>query len=71
MDQQVYEVTLTIQNKEFKIYVAVPNTVPEEYVQLVIEEETFNYLRSCINKMNYKVVSKNEKNIKHIQKKKM
>ena len=60
MDQTVYEVELNIQNEQFKIYVDVPNTVPDEYVELVIEEETFNYLRSCINKMNYKVVNKND-----------
>ena len=58
MDQTVYEVDLQIQNKSFTIYVAVPNSVPDEYVQLVIEEETNNYIRSCIEKINYKVVNK-------------
>ena len=57
MDQTVYEVEVPVQNRIIKIYVAVPNTVPDEYVQLVIEEETFKYLRSCINKINYKVVN--------------
>ena len=58
MDQTVYEVDLQIQNKTFTIYVAVSNSVPDEYVQLVIEEETNNYIRSCIEKINYKVVNK-------------
>ena len=57
MDHQVYEVELNIQNEQFKIYVPVPNSVPYEYVQLVLEEETFNYLRSCINKINYMKVN--------------
>ena len=57
MDQTVYEVELNIQHKQFTIYVAVSNTVPNEYVHLVLEEETNNYIRSCINKINYKVVN--------------
>ena len=58
MDQTVYEVDLQIKDHIFTIYVAVPNSVPDEYVQLVIEEETNNYIRSCIEKINYKVVNK-------------
>ena len=57
MDQTVYEVDLKIKHHTFTIYVAVPNSVPYEYVHLVLEEETNNYIRSCIEKINYKVVN--------------
>lgn len=58
MDQTVYEVDLQIKHHTFKIYVSVPNYIPNEYHQFVIKEETNKYIKSCVEKINYKVVNK-------------
>lgn len=51
-DHTRYEVNIKIDDNVYNIFVAVPNHLPDDMVDIVIKEEVFNYLERQV-KLTY------------------
>lgn len=47
-DHDRYVVDINIKGKLFRMFVAVPKEIPEEYVDEFVQNEVFDYLKSIV-----------------------